>query len=83
MTKSMLSVLAVLAAAISTSAVAKDLKQSKQAVAATQMSDSEMDRVTAGDPGNGNGHAYGQACTPAWSCNGGNARFAPGHNKPL
>ena len=61
--------LAVLAAAVSTSAVAKDLKQNKQAVSATQMSDSEMDRVTAGlafytgggkfisNPGQG--HAYG------------------------
>jgi opacity protein-like surface antigen len=49
MTKSVC-VLAVLAAAVSTSAVAKELKQNKQAptVSATQMSDSEMDRVTAG-----------------------------------
>ena len=62
-------VLAVLAAAVSTSAVAKDRKQNKQAVSATQMSDSEMDRVTAGfaflngkgdlviNPGQG--HAFG------------------------
>jgi opacity protein-like surface antigen len=49
MTKSVC-VLAVLAAAVSTSAVAKDLKQNKQApaVSATQMTDSEMDRVTGG-----------------------------------
>jgi opacity protein-like surface antigen len=49
MTKSVC-VLAILAAAVSTSAVAKDLKQNKQAptVSATQMTDSEMDRVTAG-----------------------------------
>jgi len=44
-------VLAILAAA-STAAVAKDLKQEKKATApgisATQMSDSEMDKVTAG-----------------------------------
>jgi len=44
-------VLAILAAA-STAAVAKDLKQDKKAtapaVAATQMTDSEMDKVTAG-----------------------------------
>ena len=44
-------VLAILAAA-STAAVAKDLKQgnkaSAPAVAATQMSDAEMDKVTAG-----------------------------------
>ena len=48
MSKLALSVVALLAAAVSTSAVAKDLKQNKQAVSATQMSNSEMDRVTAG-----------------------------------
>jgi hypothetical protein len=57
-------VLAILAAA-STAAVAKDLKQDKKAaapiVAATQMNDSEMDKVTAGrstgldNPGHGIG----------------------------
>ena len=49
-------VLAVLAAAVSTSAVAKDLKQNKQAptVSATQMTNSEMDKITAG-AGLGNG----------------------------
>jgi hypothetical protein len=46
-------VLAILAAALSTAAVAaEDLKQDKKAtapaVSATQMSDSEMDKVTAG-----------------------------------
>jgi hypothetical protein len=70
MTKSVC-VLAILAAAVSTSAVAQDLKQNKQAptVSATQMTDSEMDRVTAGlvffngkgdlviNPGKG--HAFG------------------------
>jgi opacity protein-like surface antigen len=72
MTKSVC-VLALLAAAVSTSAVAKDLKQNKQApaVSATQMTDSEMDRVTAGlsfinGKGNvvenpGRGHAFGIA----------------------
>ena len=79
--KKLVCVLAALAAAVSTSAVAKDIKQNKQAVSATRMSDSEMDRVTAGDPGNG--HAYGHEGTPAWQFNGGNARSAPGHNKPL
>jgi len=48
-------VLAILAAAISTSAVAKDLKQDKKATAptvkATVMNDAEMDKVTAGGPG--------------------------------
>ena len=44
-----LCVLAVLAGAVSTSAVAKDLKQNKQApaVSATQMTDSKMDKVPA------------------------------------
>jgi hypothetical protein len=51
MKKSALCVLAVLAGAVSTSAVAKDLKQNKQAVSATQMSESEMDNVTAGAAG--------------------------------
>ena len=67
-------VLAVLAGAVSTSAVAKDLKQDRNApaVSATQMTNSEMDRVTAGDPGNG--HAYGQSLLgPAWFVNGGKA----------
>ena len=49
MTKSVF-VLAVLAAAVSTSAVAKDLKQNRNTpaptVAATQMSDAEMDKVS-------------------------------------
>jgi hypothetical protein len=49
--KKLTCVLAILAAA-STAAVAKDLKQDKKAttptVAATQMTDSEMDKVTAG-----------------------------------
>ena len=65
MKKTALCVLAVLAAAVSTSAVAKDRKA--PAVSATQMSNSEMDRVTAGDPGgNGGGPAWGTLGTPAW-----------------
>jgi hypothetical protein len=60
-------VLAILAAAVSTSAVAKDLKQDKKAsapaVSATQMTDSEMDKVTAGGEGifsaPGNANAFG------------------------
>jgi hypothetical protein len=51
MTKS-LCVIAILAAAVSTTAMAKDIKQDKKdtapTVAATQMSDAEMDKVTAG-----------------------------------
>jgi hypothetical protein len=58
--KKLTCVLAILAAA-STAAVAKDLKQDQKnsapAVSATQMSDAEMDRVTAGAPGNGVGTA--------------------------
>jgi hypothetical protein len=40
--------------------VAKDLKQNKQApaISATQMTDSQMDKVTAGGQG-GLGHGYG------------------------
>jgi len=56
-------VLAVLAAAVSTSAVAKDVKQNKQAPTATQMTNSEMDKVTAGGEGifsaPGNANAFG------------------------
>jgi hypothetical protein len=52
--KKLTCVVAILAAA-STVAVAKDLKQDKKdtapTVAATQMTDAEMDKVTAGDPG--------------------------------
>ena len=73
MRKTMLCALAVLAAAVSTSAVAKDLKQDRKAptMSATRMNDSEMDRVTAGAAGgNGNGQAWGLQCTPAWQCNG-------------
>jgi hypothetical protein len=53
--KKIVCALAILAAG-STAAVAKDLKQDKKAnapsVAATQMSDAEMDKVTAGEAGN-------------------------------
>jgi hypothetical protein len=56
-------VIAILAAAISTSAVAKDLRQDKKAAApaatATQMSDAEMDKVTAGAVGFGLDTAFG------------------------
>jgi hypothetical protein len=49
MKKFALCVLAVLAGAVSTSAVAKDLKQNKQApaVSATRKTDSKMDKVAA------------------------------------
>lgn len=55
--KKLMCTFAILAAAASTAAVAGELKQDKKAtaptVAATQMSDSEMDKVTAGDAGLG------------------------------
>ena len=54
--KKIVYVLAILTVA-STAAVANDLKQVKTSVAATQMSDAEMDRVTAGFSFiNGKGH---------------------------
>ena len=64
MKKLMLCVLAVLAGVVSTSAVAKDLKQNKQApaVSATQMTDSKMDKVAAstfGSGANNNGRTLG------------------------
>jgi hypothetical protein len=64
MKKVMLCVFAVLAGAVSTSAVAKDLKQNKQApvVSATQMTDSKMDKVAAstfGGDANNNGRSLG------------------------
>jgi hypothetical protein len=74
--------LAVLAAAVSTSAVAKDLKQDKKAtnvpvVTATQMNDTDMDKVTAG------GNAFGQQGPQAWQFNDGNGPKGPalGHLK--
>lgn len=68
--KTTVCVLAVLAAA-STAAVAKDLKQDKKSVAVTQMTNAEMDQVTAGlsftngagdvIDNKGQGHAFGIA----------------------
>ena len=84
MTKSVF-VLAVLAAAVSTSAVAKDLKQNRNTpdptVAATQMSDAEMDKVTGAGPGNA--FAFGQQGPDPWKINNGNGPKGPalGHNK--
>jgi hypothetical protein len=54
-------VVAALVAAVSTTAVAKEVKQEKRAVP-VQMTDSEMDKVTAGDktePGLGLGGGMG------------------------
>jgi len=73
-------VLAVLAAAVSTSAVAKDLKQDTKAPAPTiaaQMSDAEMDKVTAA------GNAFGHQGPEAWQFNNGNGPkgLALGHLK--
>jgi hypothetical protein len=51
--------LAILVVGVSTAAVAKDLEQGKKSTAptvtATQMSDAEMDKVTAGDAPNQGG----------------------------
>src|SRR5262245_24597781 len=59
--KKLTCVLAILAAA-STAAVAKDLKQDGKAkgpaVSASQMTDAEMDKVTAGDAPNQGGPYY-------------------------
>jgi hypothetical protein len=58
-------VLAILAAAISTSAVAKDLKQDRKAtISPAQMSDAEMDKVTAGLS------VYPPTDLPGAACNG-------------
>jgi hypothetical protein len=56
MKKLALCVLVVLAGAVSTSAVAKDLKRNKQSptVSATQMTDSKMDKVAASTLGGAN-----------------------------
>ena len=54
-------------AAVSTSAVAKDLKQSK----ATQMTNSEMEKVTAGANGNAWGFNLGRGVGQAWQVNDG------------
>ena len=76
--KTITCVLAILAAA-STAAVAKDLKQDKKAtapdVAATQMSDAEMDKVTAGEAGiiytPGDAQMNGMPNSPFGGANGG------------
>ena len=60
-------VIAVVAAACSGVALAGEVKQDKsQVVKATTMSDAQMDKVTAGDPGKGQGG--GQA--NAWGTKG-------------
>ena len=77
-------VIAVVAAACSSAALAGEVKQDKaQVVKATTMSDAQMDKVTAGDPGadvKGNAWAWGtiKGDGPAWKA------FTlgfPGHNK--
>jgi hypothetical protein len=73
--KKLTCVLAILAAA-STAALAKDLKQDKKsmapAIAATQMSDSEMDKVTAGGNAYGRENIHGQGHLTAASNHGHN-----------
>ena len=51
-------VVAALIAAVSTAAVAKEVKQEKRA-GPVQMTDSEMDKVTAGTKTDNNGNAFG------------------------
>jgi opacity protein-like surface antigen len=68
-----LCILVVLAAAVSTLAVAKDVKQNKQAVSATQMTNSEMDKVVAGTQGGVIfGHGYGHFNVQDTTHGGGN-----------
>jgi hypothetical protein len=52
-------VVATLIAAVSTAAVAKDVKQEKRATGPVQMTDSEMDKVTAGGKFDNSGQALG------------------------
>jgi hypothetical protein len=75
-------VIAVAAAACSGVALAGEVKQDKaQVVKATTMSDAQMDKVTAGDPGKGNGWAWGTKTDgPAWKVFNTVPAF-PGHNK--
>jgi hypothetical protein len=71
-------VIAVAAAACSGVALAGEVKQDKaQVVKATTMSDAQMDKVTAGDPGKGSGDGVANAWgvgkapgTPAWQVQG-------------
>ena len=79
-------VIAVAAAACSGVALAGEVKQDKaQVVKATTMSDAQMDKVTAGDPGKGQGNAWGRidGIDHPWQATGfnGNAANAPGHTK--
>ena len=79
-------VIAVTAAACSGVAFAGEVKQDKaQVVKATTMSDAQMDKVTAGDPGKGQGNAWGRldGSEHPWNAQGfvGNAANAPGHTK--
>jgi len=67
-------VLAVIGAACSSVAFAGEVKQTKAVapvVKATTMSDAQMDKVTAGDAGGIQGHAYafGQNPGPGWMSN--------------
>jgi hypothetical protein len=76
-------VVAALVAAVSTAAVAKDVKQEKRATGPVQMTDAEMDKVTAGFStdnnglngggiGFGNGHGNGKGL----GATNGNGRFS-------
>jgi hypothetical protein len=76
--------IAVIAAACSSVAFAGEIKQDKKATApvvkATTMSDDQMDKVTAGTPGNGNGHAWGRVPdAKGWEANTNFHGLAKGH----
>jgi hypothetical protein len=79
-------VIAVAAAACSGVAVAGEVQQGKKASApaakAQIMNDAQMDKVTAGDAGNGNAYAFGKQDGKGWEAVGfvGNGH-AYGHNK--
>jgi hypothetical protein len=77
-------VIAVIAAACSSVAFAGEIKQDKKATApvvkATTMSDDQMDKVTAGTPGNGNGWAWGRVPDEkGWQSNTNFHGLAKGH----
>jgi hypothetical protein len=48
-----------LVAAVSTAAVAKDVKQENRAAGPVQMTDGDMDKITAGTKTDNNGNAFG------------------------
>jgi hypothetical protein len=78
-------VIAVVTACSSGALAGEAKKDTAPVVKATTMSDSQMDKVTAGDPGKGQGNAWGRidGIDHPWQAQGfvGNAVNAPGHTK--